>query len=76
MDVSFTNFHEHSFHGSSENQFDSLQVKLQFEQYRHSKQIAAYFEGYHIFNDPVADYMDKFFSWDSWLCFLHKDKIY
>ena len=26
-------------------------------------------------NDPVAEYMDKFFSWGGWLCFLQEDKI-
>ena len=51
-------------------------MKLQFGQPCHSKKIIEYFEDYHVFNDPVADYMGKKFSLDSGLCFLHKDQIY
>ena len=31
VDISFKNCHDHTLYGSSENQFDNLQVKLQFE---------------------------------------------
>ena len=40
VDVPFESCHEHTLHGSSENKFNNLQVKLQFEQPHHSKQIA------------------------------------
>ena len=43
VDVPFEICHEHTLHGSSENQFNNLQVKLQFEQPRHRKKIEEYF---------------------------------
>ena len=34
-----------------------------------------YIEGYDVFYDPVADYMEEFFSWNTWSCFQYKYQI-
>ena len=59
MDVPFESWHEHTLYGSSKNQFDIFQVKLQFENPCHNKQIVEYFENYHVFYEPVGNYIKK-----------------
>ena len=63
VDISCTSCQEHSLHDSFEEQFDSVQVELQFEQPYWGKQTAKKFEGYQRFYDPVADYVENFLQW-------------
>ena len=35
-----------------------------------------YFEIFHVFYDPIAEYMDKFFRWRSWLYVCIKGEIF
>ena len=58
------------------NEFDSLQVKLNFEKPCHRNQIEEHFEDYHVFYDPVTDYLEKKIGWDSWLCFCYKYQVH
>ena len=76
MDVPFEICDEHTLYCSSENEFDSLQVKLHFEKPCHRNQIEEHFEDYHVFYDPVTDYLEKQISWDSWLCFFYKYQVH
>ena len=76
VDVLFKNCHEHSCHGSFEKQFDNLKRKLIFKRPSHGKIMIEVFEGCHAFFDLVADYMDEFFSWGSWLNVCNKGQIF
>ena len=38
--------------------------------------VIKYFEICHVFYDPVAEYMDKFFKWGSWLCVCSKGQFF
>ena len=60
VDIPFKSCHEHTLYVFSENQYDSLQVNLQFEKTCHNKQITEFFEGCHVFYDLVAIYMEIF----------------
>ena len=75
VDISFGNCHENSLHDSFQDQFDNVQGNVQFKHPSYSKQMIEFFEGCHVLYDPVADHMDKFFSWSSWLCVFSKDQI-
>ena len=68
VDISFENTHESSFQSYFEDQFDSMQEELLFGHPFNGKQMIEYFEFCHGFYDPIAEYMDKFFRWGSWLC--------
>ena len=72
VDISFEKIHESSFQSSFEDQFDNMQEELRFGQSCDDKQVIEYFEICHAFYDPIAEYMDKFFRWDSWLCICSK----
>jgi hypothetical protein len=65
-------------------EFDNSQLKTWSdlhntdEQSHHDNQIAEYLEGHqidHVFYDPIATYMEEFFSWNTWPCFHYKDQI-
>ena len=75
VDVSFENCNERSFRGSFEKQFGRVLEKLQLEQPCHGKQIIECVESFHVFYDPVVEYMDKFFSWGNDLFFHQNDKF-
>ena len=64
VDISFKNNHENFFQSSFKDWFDSMQEELN-----------EYFEIFHVFYDPVAEYMDKFFMWGSWLYVCSKEQI-
>ena len=51
--------HEHSCQGYFKEQFNTLQRELLFEQPSHGKQMTEFFEGFHVFYDPVAEYMEN-----------------
>ena len=76
FDVSFENCHENSFQDSFEDQSNSMQEGLHFELPCPGKQEIEYVENFHVFYDPVADYMDRFFSWGGWLYSHQKDKMH
>ena len=63
VDVSCKSCHENSLHDYFEEQFDSVQVELQFEQPYWCKQMTGKFEGFQRFYDPVADYVENFLQW-------------
>ena len=75
-DISFKNNHENFFQSSFKDQFDSMQEELIFGKPSNGKQMTEYIEGCHAFYDPVADNMDKFFRWGSWLCVCSKGQIF
>jgi len=99
VDVPFESCHEHlisilnmderkdeyNVHSSIEDEFDSLQVKTQFdiksthEQFYYGNQTVEFLDDQqkkYVFNDPMAVYMEIFFSFNFQL-FLHcEDKIY
>ena len=50
--------HDHSSQEYFEKQLDNLQRELLFEQLSHVKQMAEFFEGCHVFYDPVEEYME------------------
>ena len=64
-----------SLHGSFEDQFDSMQGNLQLGQPSHGKQMTEFFEGCHVFYDPVAEYMENLGSGNGWLYFYCKDQF-
>ena len=72
VDISFKNSHKSSFQSYFEDQFDSMQEELLFGQSCHDKEVIEYFEICHAFYDPVAEYMEIFFTWDSCLCICSK----
>ena len=45
-----------------------MQEELHFEQTSHDKQRTIFFEGCHVFYDPVVEYMERLFSQEGWLC--------
>ena len=53
-----------------------MQEELLFGQPCHDKQVIEYFEICHVFYDPVAEYMDKFFRWSNWLYVCSKEQIF
>ena len=59
VDVSPRNCHVFSLHGSFEDQFNSVQGNLQLGQPSHGKQMTIFFEGCHVFYDPVAEYIEN-----------------
>ena len=71
VDISLKNNHENSFQNSFKDRFQSMQ-ELLFGQPCHDKQVIEYFENFHGFYDPIAEYMDKFFRWGGWLCVCSK----
>ena len=76
VDISLKNNHENSFQSSCKDQFDSMQGELLFGQPCHDKKVIEYFEIWHVFYDPVVEYMDKFFRWGSWLYVCRKEQIF
>ena len=75
-DISLKNNHENSFQSSSKDRFDSMQEELLFGQPYHDKQVIEDFEICHAFYDPIAEYMDRFFRWRSWLYVCSKGQIF
>ena len=53
-----------------------MQEDLIFGQPCHDKQVIEYFEICHAFYDPVAEYMDKFSKWGSFLYVCIKEQIF
>ena len=53
-----------------------MQEELLFGNPSNGKQMTEYIEGCHAFYDPVAEYMDKFFRWGSWLCVCSKRQFF
>ena len=76
VDISFENSHQNSFQSSFKDRSDSMQEELLFGQPCHDKQVIEYFEICHVFYDPVAKYMDKFFRWSIWLYVCSKGRIF
>ena len=66
------NNHENSFQNSFKDQFQSMEEELLSGHPCHDKQVIEYFEICHVFYDLVAEYMDTFFRWISWLNFCSK----
>ena len=58
-------------HDSFEEQFENVQVDLQFEQPYWGKPMTENFAGCH---NPMAEYMDKLCSGNGWLCLYSKDQ--
>ena len=75
-DISFQNNHGNSLQSSFKDQFDSTQEELLFGNPSNGKKMTEYIEGSHVFYDLVAEYMDKFFRWGSWLCVCNKGQIF
>ena len=75
-DISLKNNHENSFQSSFKDLFHSTQEELLFGQHCHDKQVIQYFEIFHVFYDPIAEYMDKFFRWSSWLYLCSKGQFF
>ena len=69
------NCHEHSCQGSFKRQFNDLQMELLFEQPSHGKQMTEFFEGFHVFYDPVVEYMENLGSGNGWLYLYYKDQF-
>ena len=53
-----------------------MQEELLFGHPFNGKQMIEYFEICQNFYDPVAEYMDKFFRWGSWVCVCSKGQIF
>ena len=74
VDISFEKIHENSFQISFKDHSDSMQEELLFGQPSNGTKMTEYVEGCHAFYDPVAEYMDRFFSWGGWLCSHQNDQ--
>ena len=75
-DISLKINHENSFQSYFKYRFDSTQEELLFGQPYQDKHVIEYFEFCHSFYDPVAEYMDRFFIWGSWLCVYSKGQTF
>ena len=64
-----------SFQSIFEKQINVVQDELHFGQLSNGKQMTEYVEGCHAFYDPVAEYMEKRFSQNGWLCVCSKDQV-
>ena len=62
-------------HGSIEDQFDNMQGNLQLGQPSHGKQMTEFFEGCHVFYDPLAEYMENLGSGNGQLYLYYKDQF-
>ena len=67
VDVSVEYFHEHSWQGSFQKQFDIVQEELHLEQPSHGKQMIEFFEGFHVFYDHMEEYMENLGRGNGWL---------
>ena len=74
MDVFPRNCHVFSLHGSFEDRFDSMQGNLQLRWISHGQPMTEFFEGCHVFYDPVAKYMEGLREGNDWsyLCLKHQ----
>ena len=72
MDVLPKTCHKFSLHGSFEYQFDSVQGNLQLGKPSHGKQMTMFFEGCHVFYDPVVEYMENLGNGNRWLYLYYK----
>ena len=62
--------------GSFKDPFGRMLEGLQLEQLSHGKIMTEFFESFHAFYDPVADYIDEFYSGNGWLMYLYcKDQF-
>ena len=68
FDVSFENCHENSFQYSFEDQSDRVLDELHFEQHDYGKKMIKIYEYYHVFYDPIGEYMGRLLSQDGRLC--------
>ena len=75
MEVLVEECHEHSCQGSFKRKFNNLQRELLFEQPSHGKQMTEFFEGFHVFYDPVGEYIENLGSGNSWLYLYCKHKF-
>ena len=75
MDVSPRNCHMLSLHGSFEDQFDNMQGNLQLGQRSHGKQMTEFFEGCHVFYDPMVECMENLGTGNGWLYLYYKDQF-
>ena len=53
-----------------------MQGEFHFQQLSNGKKRTEYVESCLAFYDPVAEYMDKFFRWGSWLCVCNKGQFF
>ena len=74
VDVSLGNCHVFSLHGSFEDWFDGMQGNLQLGRISHGQPTTEFFEGCHVFYDPVAKYMEGLGEGNDWsyLCLKHQ----